>query len=129
MWPEPSVSCLISRPLPRSPGWPTLQPKALPREGLAKKENHFSRLAGPSRAFLPHPVRTSHRKWGWGPARPEVPTSGHSGSRLGTPVCLGPHCPAACAWKPSGSKVNRFQEGSDCEPSHIPVRSHLGVWA
>lgn len=126
MWPEPSVSCLISRPLPGSPGRPTLQPKALPREGLAKEENHFSRLAGPSQAFLPHPCpRTSHRKWGRGPARPEVPTSGHSGSRPRDSCLSGdPHCPAACTWKPSGSKVNHFQEGSVCEPSHVLVRSH-----
>lgn len=63
---------------PREPGPGPPSRRALPREGLAEEENHFSRLAGPGRAFLPHPgpspPRSSHRKWGWGPARPEVPT-------------------------------------------------------
>lgn len=75
MWPEPSVSCLISRPLPGSPGRPTLQPKALPREGLAKEENHFSRLAGPSQAFLPHPCPPNQPQE-MGP-RPSTPRSPH----------------------------------------------------
>lgn len=47
MWPEPSVSCLISWPLPGSPGGATFAPRAQPREGLAEEENHFSRLARP----------------------------------------------------------------------------------
>lgn len=91
MWLEPSVSCLISRPLPGSPGRPTFQRTALPREGLAEEENHFSRLARPGPAFLPHPCpRSGHRKRA-GASHPEVPTfralrlqaqgSGLSGSR------------------------------------------------
>lgn len=76
MWPEPSVSCLISRPLPGSPGQPTSQRTARPREGLAEKENHFSRLARPGPAFLPRPCpRSGHRKRA-GASHPEVPPSG-----------------------------------------------------
>ena len=74
MWPEPSVSCLISRPLPGSHGQATFAPRALPREGPAEEENHYSRLASPGRAFLPHPVPKQPQETGLGPARPEVPT-------------------------------------------------------
>lgn len=74
MWPEPSVSCLISRPLPGSHGQATFAPRALPREGPAEEENHFSRLASPGRAFLPRPVLKQPQETGLGPARPEVPT-------------------------------------------------------
>ena len=74
MWPEPSVSCLISRPLPGSHGQATFAPRALPREGPAEEENHFSRLASPGRAFLPRPVPKQPQETGLGPARPEVPT-------------------------------------------------------
>lgn len=74
MWPEPSVSCLISRPLPGSHGQATFAPRALPREGPAEEENHFSRLASPCRAFLPRPVPKQPQEMGLGPTRPEVPT-------------------------------------------------------
>ena len=73
MWPEPSVSCLISWPLPGSHGQATFAPRALPREGPAEEENHFSRLASPG--------RSSHRKRGWGQHAQRSPPSEHSGSR------------------------------------------------
>lgn len=73
MWPEPSVSGLISRPLPGSPGRPTFQHRALPREGLAEEENHFSRLARPGPAFLPRPCPWRPQEMGLGPSTPRGP--------------------------------------------------------
>ena len=108
MWPEPSVSCLISRPLPGSHGQATFAPRALPREGPAEEENHFSRLASPGRAFLPRPIQKQPQETGLGPARPEVPTfralrdSGLSWGLRG-------HVPRERT--PSCSKVNPLQGG------------------
>lgn len=90
MWPEPSVSCLISRPLPGSPGQPTLEPRALPREGLAEEENHFSRLACPGQAFLPHPCPLAATGNGAGAQHAQrSPPQDSQAPGPGTPACLG----------------------------------------
>ena len=126
----PSVSCLISRPLPGSPGRPTFQPRALPREGLAEEENHFSRLAGPGQAFLPHPCPCSgHRKQGWGPAHPEVPTFGALGLQAqGLGVSGGPtKFPECRSLAVPGSTPSN--KGSDCKPFMCLSDLMPGVWA
>lgn len=113
MWPEPSVSGLISRPLPGSPDRPTFQHRALPREGLAEEENHFSRLARPGRAFLPRPCPSAVTGNGAGAQHAQrSPPQGTQAPDPGTPACLG-----APTGKSSGSKVSRFRGGQGLQTS------------